>query len=167
MGHNRARRQEVLAIKDRRSPMTQRLVPKSAISVRRSKSRQEKSPVRSAQTRSEPILIVEDELLIRLDMARVLGEAGFDVIEVANPDDALTILQTQAVSIMINDIEMFSSVDGAGLAWLVHETWPAVDIVVVSGLQRSEIGALPEGTQFLPKPFQAQELIDIVQQRLR
>lgn len=100
-------------------------------------------------------------------MARLLGEEGYGVIEVANPDDALAILQSQPVSIMINDIEMFGSVDGEGLAWLVHESWPAEDIVVVSGLQRSEIGTLPEGTQFLPKPFPAQDMIDIIQRRLR
>jgi CheY-like chemotaxis protein len=41
------------------------------------------------------ILIVEDELLLRMDAAEVIENAGFEVIQAANADEAIAILDVR------------------------------------------------------------------------
>jgi two-component system, response regulator PdtaR len=80
------------------------------------------------------ILVVEDEVLVRMAVAEELRQAGFTVIEVANPDQALDVL-THAfdVKLVLSDIQMPGSMDGLALARLVRAAYPAIKIVLTSG----------------------------------
>src|SRR3984893_8424442 len=63
------------------------------------------------------VLIVEDEHLVRVTSADLLAEAGFEVLEAANADEALRILEaTPVVRVVFTDVEMPGSLDGLGLA---------------------------------------------------
>jgi CheY-like chemotaxis protein len=62
------------------------------------------------------ILLVEDEVLIRMLAAEILSEAGFTVIESASADEALTILQARSdVQLLFTDVNMPGSLDGLAL----------------------------------------------------
>jgi CheY-like chemotaxis protein len=80
------------------------------------------------------VLIVEDELLIRLDLAGQLRSAGLIVIEASTGDEALTVLKANdAVDLVVSDIRMPGATDGMELAaWLRRER-PKIKIVLVSG----------------------------------
>ncbi|MGF9567575.1 response regulator [Neorhizobium sp. JUb45] len=101
-----------------------------------------------------PILVVEDDGLIRMDLADVLGDSGFTVLEAANADQALVILETQTtVSAMLTDIDMPGSMNGIKLANLTASRWPDCKIIVISGRYSPDQGSLPEGARFLSKPI--------------
>jgi DNA-binding response OmpR family regulator len=81
------------------------------------------------------ILIVEDEVLVRLMVADELRLAGFRVLEAMNADEALAILRASphSVDLVMTDVRMPGSMDGVALAQLVRSTWPRLKIVVASG----------------------------------
>jgi CheY-like chemotaxis protein len=84
--------------------------------------------------RSVAVLVVEDEIMVRLMVADDLRDAGFVVIEAANADEALTVLRSSApVDLVLTDIRMPGSLDGLALASAVRETWPDLKIIVASG----------------------------------
>lgn len=99
------------------------------------------------------VLVVEDDDFIRMDAASTFEEAGYTVIEAANADDAIRVLETQDVEVLFTDIEMPGSIDGLELASLVSDRWPEMRIVIASGKIRLEAGQMPEKARFLTKPY--------------
>jgi hypothetical protein len=63
------------------------------------------------------VLIVEDEFLLRMDAVGMIADAGFEVVEAANADDAIEILEARRdISVVFTDIQMPGSMDGLKLA---------------------------------------------------
>lgn len=59
------------------------------------------------------VLVVEDEALIRMDIADQLMEKGFEVFEAANANEAIALLKAEpSIRIPFMDIDMPSSMDG-------------------------------------------------------
>ncbi len=68
------------------------------------------------------VLVVEDEPLIRMDLTSMIEDAGIDVIEACNADDAIAILEVRKdITIIFTDIEMPGSMDGLKLAFAVRD----------------------------------------------
>jgi CheY-like chemotaxis protein len=100
------------------------------------------------------VLIVEDDLLIRLNAAQMIEEAEFDVIEASNADEAIAILENRSdITVLFTDIQMPGSMDGLKLATAVKGRWPPIKIVATSGFVHVRPDDLPEGGRFLPKPY--------------
>jgi two-component system, response regulator PdtaR len=102
-----------------------------------------------------PVLVVEDELLVRIFMADFLEEAGFKVFEAVNADEAIVVLEARPdVQAVITDIEMPGSMNGLALAKAIHQRWPRIGIIVTSGRKRPAAGELPvscrKGMPFWP-----------------
>ena len=115
------------------------------------------SPVSAA--RRPVVLIVEDDFLIRLNAAETIEEAGFDVIEAANADQAIAILEVRSdIAVLFTDIQMPGSMNGLKLAAAVRGRWPPIQIVATSGIIHVRPGDLPEGGRFLPKPYNPTQL---------
>ena len=76
------------------------------------------------------ILVVEDELLLRLMAVDIVEEAGFEALAAATADEALAILEARAddVRLVFTDIQMPGSMDGLGLAHAVRDRWPPVEL---------------------------------------
>lgn len=119
-------------------------------------------PGRPAASASDTrtILLVEDEVLLRLTLAEDLRDAGFRVIEAGTGDEALSILYSDdPVDVVVSDVRMPGSLDGLALARLIRERFPLTKIVSMSGhLPVSEIDHELDG--FFAKPFPHQNLID-------
>jgi DNA-binding response OmpR family regulator len=81
------------------------------------------------------ILLVEDEVLVRLSIADELRQAGLTVLEAANADEASTILESHSerVGVVLTDVQLPGSMDGLALARLVRSRYPAIRLVVLSG----------------------------------
>jgi len=79
------------------------------------------------------ILLVEDEILIRLAMADDLRQAGFIVVEASNAEEALSVLNsTPDISLVLTDIRMPGRMDGVGLANWVRRHAPRIKIAIAS-----------------------------------
>ncbi|WP_430242582.1 response regulator [Neorhizobium sp. DAR64861/K0K2] len=106
-----------------------------------------------------PILVVEDDGLIRMDLADVLSDSGFGVVEAANADQALALLEAGIpVKAMLTDIDMPGSMNGIKLANLTASRWPECRIIVISGRFSPDQGSLPQGARFLSKPISERQL---------
>jgi len=111
------------------------------------------------------ILIVEDELLIRLNAVEMIEEAGFEVVEAASADEAIAILEGRLdITVVFTDIQMPGSMDGLKLAAAVRDRWPPIMIVATSGRVKLGPGDLPEGGRFLPKPYSPAEITKILRE---
>ncbi len=116
------------------------------------------------------ILIVEDEVLIRLVVADYLRECGFRVHEAASADEAVAVLQSADISVdvVFSDVEMPGAMDGFALARWVRENRPGTEVILTSGIARSaEIaGGLCEAGPMLAKPYQPQGVVERIKQLL-
>lgn len=111
------------------------------------------------------VLIVEDELLVRLFVNDVLEEAGYRTIEARDGQEALAIMEVHPdVRLLLTDA-MMPNVDGYSLASIVARRWPDTRIIVTSALSPPP-GALPQGVRFLPKPYKAPALLAMVSEVL-
>jgi CheY-like chemotaxis protein len=111
------------------------------------------------------VLIVEDELLLRIDAAEMIKAAGFEVVEAANADQAIEVLEARRdITVVFTDIQMPGSMDGLKLARAVRGRWPPIKIVATSG--RLNVGEmdLPEGGRFLPKPYSHAEVARLLRE---
>ena len=105
------------------------------------------------------VLIVEDEFLLRMDAIDMVKAAGFEVVEAANADEAIEILESRRdITVVFTDIQMPGSMDGLKLARAVANRWPPIKIVTTSGHLDIGENDLPEGGRFLRKPYSPTEL---------
>ena len=106
------------------------------------------------------VLIVEDEFLLRMNAAEMIADAGFEVAEAANADEAIAILEARPnIHVVFTDVQMPGSMDGLKLARFVRGRWPPIKIVATSGFVRVGEQDLPEGSRFVTKPYMAAEIV--------
>jgi CheY-like chemotaxis protein len=111
------------------------------------------------------ILVVEDEFLLRMDAAEMVAAAGFVVVEAANADEAIEILETRSdIAVVFTDIQMPGTMDGLRLARAVRGRWPPIKIVATSGHLTVAETDLPEGGRFLPKPYSAVDVTCVLRE---
>lgn len=114
------------------------------------------------------VLVVEDEILIRMDISEALERAGFGVLEAGNADEAIAILnQRDDVRVLFTDIDMPGSMDGLRLAAAVRDKWPPIEIIVTSGHQQMTDDNLPVDGRFFGKPYRPGQIITAVRELLR
>jgi DNA-binding NtrC family response regulator len=100
------------------------------------------------------VLVVEDEELARLIITDYLREGGFAVLQSANAEQALAVLEQRGdVRAVVLDVVMPGAMDGIALAHLIHERWPGIGLLVMSGKGVPKMVQLPPGAGFLPKPY--------------
>jgi len=109
------------------------------------------------------VLTVEDEFLIAEHLGGILRDAGFQVVAAANADEAIDILERRNdIRVVITDINMPGSMDGLKLAAAVRHRWPPIKIIVTTGRAPPDIGQLPIGSGFLPKPYARENVLAAV-----
>ncbi len=107
------------------------------------------------------VLVVEDEVLIRMTLAAVLRDEGFTVIEACDADEALIALAATSIDLLLTDVRMAGSMDGLDLAVRVKSTMPHLKIVVVSGhLAAVETHGVADA--FVPKPYLTEKVVERV-----
>jgi DNA-binding NtrC family response regulator len=106
------------------------------------------------------ILIVEDEMMLRMRAVDMVEDAGYTPIEASDADEAVAILESRSdIALMCTDIQMPGSMDGVGLAQAVHVRWPSIKIIVVSGQLKPPSIDLPPCSRFFGKPLEAGQMI--------
>ncbi|MEO5374913.1 MAG: sigma-54 dependent transcriptional regulator [Alphaproteobacteria bacterium] len=112
------------------------------------------------------ILIVDDEADIRMLIAGILEDEGFETREAADADGALHAIQARRPSLVIQDIWLQGSrMDGLQILEVVKRDHPLVPVVMISGHGNIEtaVNAIQKGAyDFIEKPFKADRLILLV-----
>lgn len=110
------------------------------------------------------VLVVEDEVLIRMAAADHLRSCGFKVAEAGNAAEARElILAGLKVDLVFSDITMPGPMDGIGLCKWLHEYAPDVPVIVTSGVA-SSLNAAKEACKNVrslqPKPYEYEGIVD-------
>jgi CheY-like chemotaxis protein len=99
------------------------------------------------------VLVVEDEILIRMDITTFLEDEGFTVYEAADADESIAILHAHSdIQVMFTDIDMPGTMGGLKLAAAVRDRWPPVQIIVTSGHRQLKDDLLPVQGRYFSKP---------------
>jgi CheY-like chemotaxis protein len=106
------------------------------------------------------VLVVEDDLLIRMNAAEMIADGGFDVVEAASADEAIMILECRLdITLVFTDVQMPGSMDGLKLAAAIRRRWPPIKIVATSGYVNVQQDDLPKGGRFLQKPYSPDQIV--------
>jgi CheY-like chemotaxis protein len=106
------------------------------------------------------VLVVEDEVMLRMRAVDMVEDAGFTPVEAGDADEAVAILESRSdIALLFTDIQMPGSMDGLKLAHAVHERWPPIKIILVSGQLKVANIAIPADSRFFGKPLEAREMI--------
>ena len=105
------------------------------------------------------ILVVEDDVLVRLMAVAYLEESGFKVVESGTAADAIYMLTTDGpIDVVFSDVQMPGDMDGLGLARWISREKPEVKVLLASGRMRDQ-----PGQPVMAKPYD----IETVAQRLK
>src|SRR3954452_17845042 len=111
------------------------------------------------------VLVVEDEMVLRMRAVDIVEDAGFMAVEAVNADEALSILESRSdISLLFSDIQMPGSMDGLKLAHAVHDRWPSLKIILVSGQIQLSDADRPADSRFFGKPLQGKSMIAELQE---
>jgi DNA-binding response OmpR family regulator len=101
------------------------------------------------------VLLVEDDELIRMTLVEVMTEAGFDVVEASDGEDALALVGTsQPPLLVVSDVNLGPGMSGFALGVAVRLQWPTIPMLLMSGVGTNFAGR-QRGVvdRFMVKPF--------------
>jgi CheY-like chemotaxis protein len=116
---------------------------------------------RGLQVPKRPVvLVVEDEVLIRMAAVAMIRSAGFEALQAANADDATKILEARDdIRVVFTDINLPGSMDGLKLAAAVRGRWPPVEFIITSGRRTPTADDMPERSLFIGKPYSSFQVV--------
>jgi len=111
------------------------------------------------------VLVVEDEMVLRMRAVDIVEDAGFVPVEAVSADEAMAILESRDdISLLFTDVQMPGAMDGLKLAHAAHTRWPHIKIILVSGQIAITEADKPDDSKFFPKPLEIQQMIIELQQ---
>lgn len=115
-----------------------------------------------AETTNSPVvLLVEDEWLIRADMAVRLEEAGWEVVEASTGEGAVEQLHNGlAIDLLVTDIRLAGSLSGWDVAEAAREVRPDFAVIYTSGNPVNPSRQV-QGSVFLSKPCHCSQVIEV------
>lgn len=102
------------------------------------------------------VLLVEDDGLIRSSTAEMLADFGYQVIEAANGTEALSLLHSEPVDVLVTDVGL-PDLDGGSLARRAVEHNPSLHVIFATGETHAPPGA-PERATLLRKPYHQEQV---------
>lgn len=113
------------------------------------------------------VLVVEDEMVLRMRAVDVVEDAGFVPVEAVSADEAIQILETRDdISLLFTDIQMPGTMDGLKLAHAAHSRWPHIKIILVSGQVAVTDDDKPTESRFFRKPFEIENMVGELQEMI-
>ena len=117
----------------------------------------------------DKILVVDDELNMRLVLKALLNKEGYDVVTASDGLEALKILKGSDVKVIVTDLKM-PKLDGMGLLERVVRDYPATPVIIITahGTIATAVDALKKGAfDYITKPFERDELQNIIHKAIR
>ena len=115
------------------------------------------------------VLVIDDDAHIRTAIGKFLIARGHTVIEAANGEKGVEVVESQAVDIVITDVKM-PGMDGFEVLRRVRSVAPEAEVIVITGVKEAEnaFRALREGAfDFFNKPFKVEELQAAIRRTVR
>ncbi len=115
------------------------------------------------------ILIVDDELNMRLVLSAMLKKEGFDVSSASNGREALQVLQSNRFAVVITDLKM-PDIDGMALLSCIAERHPEIPVIMITahGTIATAVEALKKGAfDYITKPFDLDDLKNIISKAVK
>lgn len=115
------------------------------------------------------ILLVEDELVVRKAATKTLEHEGLSVDTVIDYKQAVSRLESRHYRVVLCDL-MLPGASGFDLLAFGHDNCPSVPFVMITGYATFErtLKSFRSGAfDFLPKPFDAAELLGVVDRAYR
>jgi CheY-like chemotaxis protein len=114
------------------------------------------------------ILLVDDEVPIRELLAEVLRDAGLDVVEARNADEAMRVLSGhEKIDILLTDVQMPGKLDGVDLAQNARHLQADMPVVIISAylhLATDRIKGMVPTPLLVSKPYSLHGIAHQVQQ---
>jgi CheY-like chemotaxis protein len=108
------------------------------------------------------VLVVEDEVFIRMMISDAFRGEGFSVIEAFNGDEAVEILTAgKAIDIIFSDVRMPGTLDGLGLLKFVRERFPEVPVILTSGHLEQSVAIAEGARHFVRKPYDFEAVLSL------
>jgi CheY-like chemotaxis protein len=107
-----------------------------------------------------PVLVAEDEAMLRVIAVEMLEDAGFRVFEAADGVEALDLLKANPdINLLVSDVKM-PRMDGYTLAEAGYALRPGLKVVLMTGYAQEPPADLMRGRsiQILHKPFNLEKL---------
>jgi DNA-binding NtrC family response regulator len=120
-------------------------------------------------TSIETILVVDDDIFVRMPIAQHLRDCGYKVIEAVSGEEAMAVLTRNdtIIDLVFTDIEMPSAVDGFGLAKWIRDYRPGVDVLLAGTVPRAVESAKEVCQQGpVPKPYDPQTVHNLIRRLL-
>lgn len=118
------------------------------------------APPSATEDRAKRVLLVEDEVLLRMSTTDMLERLGCSVAGVGSGEAALELLaEDGAYDLLVTDVGL-PGMTGEELAAKVREQYPALSVVIASGYGRP--GTQGEGIQFISKPYSSIDLQQVL-----
>jgi CheY-like chemotaxis protein len=106
-------------------------------------------------------------MVLRMRAVDLVEDAGFTAVQAVNADEALAILESRSdISLLFSDIQMPGSMDGLKLAHAVHDRWPSIKIILVSGQVKLADSDKPADSRFFGKPLEVKQMIAELQEMI-
>ena len=118
---------------------------------------------------SMTVLVIDDDAHIRSSIGKFLIARGHTVIEAADGEKGVEVVESQAVDIVITDVKM-PGMDGLEVVRQVQSISPETEVIVITGVKEAEnaFRALREGAfDFFNKPFKVEDLNAAIQRTAR
>ena len=115
------------------------------------------------------VLVIDDDAHIRSSIGRFLIARGHTVIEAADGEKGIEVVESQAVDIVITDVKM-PGMDGFEVLRRMRSVAPEIEVIVITGVNESEnaFRALREGVfDFFTKPFKVEALQAAIRRTVR
>jgi len=114
------------------------------------------------------ILVVEDDLDLREVIAETLEMEGIKVVQAADGEEAMSILEQKPIALVVSDVNM-PRVDGHQLLRQIVGRWPQLPVLIMTAYSSisSAVDAIRNGAvDYLAKPFTTEKLVDAVKRYL-
>jgi CheY-like chemotaxis protein len=111
------------------------------------------------------VLLVEDEWLVRMEMADALADAGLTVLEASSGEEAVASLTEAAPDLLITDIRLSGRMNGWDVADAYRAAFDGRPVIYASANPRND-ARMVAGSLFLAKPSHTEQLVDICRRLL-
>jgi CheY-like chemotaxis protein len=101
------------------------------------------------------VLVVEDDVILRLDTCEYLRNKGYRVIEATTAEEAMAVLGAhEGVDLVFCDVQLPGSIGGLSFTVWAHEHFPSVPVILTSGNGPVAERVIPgRPVPFIAKPY--------------
>jgi CheY-like chemotaxis protein len=115
-------------------------------------------PAEVVALRDPVLLVVEDEVLIRISVSDFLRNAGFTIVEAGSAREALALLKMRSdVALVMTDIHMSGAMEGVELIREIRKSYPSIKVITASAYRSTEP---VEAT--ITKPYSLDRLLAVI-----